>query len=263
MLDPPRHCRVPDPSGTLDLSLVTSMWLDPGDRCLPRPPGWPRLLGGLIPLSQRRHQTLRAVIASETGIADGSTHESRHQGVRLRGRGEEDPAPHDRHLASGDSNNAAADYKGKSCRVALRCLGRRPRGTALRRDGDRFGAGSRGPPHNLDGISSGTLRTRPLDAGPTLSWRPMRDDESSRGGRVNVHIPVATGVNARARTHHWFQSVASRSARAASMAIAASGRSSSMACSSAPLRISPRTPSGPAVTLAARGWPRSSESSPT
>ena len=62
---------------------------------------------------------------------------------------------------------------------------------------------------------------------------------------------------------HRFQSVPSRSARHASMAMATSGRSSSMACSSAPLRISPRTPSGPAVTLAARGWPRSSESSPT
>ena len=199
-----------------------------------------------------------------TGPADGSTHESRHQGVRLRGRGEEDPRPH--MIVTSPAvirTTRPLTTRARAAVWPLRCLGRRPRGTALRRDGDRFGAGSRGPPHNLDGISSGTLRTRPLDAGPTLSWRPMRDDESSRGGRVNVHTSVATGVNARARTHHWFQSVASRSARAASMAIAASGRSSSMACSSAPLRISPRTPSGPAVTLAARGWPRSSESSPT
>jgi hypothetical protein len=72
--------------------------------------------------------------------------------------------------------------------------------------------------------------------------------------------PVSTPAPAR---DHRSQSVPSRSARLASMAMATSGRSSSMACSSAPLRISPRTPSGPAVTLAARGWPRSSESSPT
>jgi hypothetical protein len=124
---------------------------------------------------------------------------------------------------------------------------------ALRGDGDRI---------YLDGLER-DFRTRTLDAGPTPSRRPVVDHESPRRGRANVQTSVPPASTPAFARDHGFQSVASRSARAASMAMAASGRSSRMACSSAPLRISPRTPSGPAVTLAARGWPRSSESSPT
>jgi hypothetical protein len=68
---------------------------------------------------------------------------------------------------------AAADT-GRSCRLALGALEATPRGAALRRDGDRFGAGSHGPPHNLDGISSGTFAPALSTPAPTPSRRPMR-----------------------------------------------------------------------------------------
>jgi len=75
-----------------------------------------------------------------------------------------------------------------------------PRGAALRRDGDRFGAGSYGPPHNLDGMSSGTFAPA-LDADPyTVAAADALTTKVREGGRVNVHTSIATGVNGRART---------------------------------------------------------------
>jgi hypothetical protein len=65
--------------------------------------------------------------------------------------------------------NAAADYTGKSCRVALRCLGGDPLLCSAARPLNRRGG-------------------------------RRVDDESPRRRPVNVHTSVATGVSARART---------------------------------------------------------------
>jgi hypothetical protein len=128
----------------------------------------------------------------------------------------------------------------------------------------RSRCGLHGPSHNLDGISSGAFAPAPRRR--PLHRRGVRcvDDESPRRRPVErPYLGRHRRLRPRPARDHRSQLVPSRSARVASMAMAASGRSSNMACSSAPLRTSPRTPSGPAVTLAERGWPRSSESSPT
>ncbi len=85
------------------------------------------------------------------------------------------------------------------------------------------------PPLNLDGIER-DFRTRPLDAGPyTVAAADALTTKVREGGQVNVRTSVAIGVNVLPARDHRFQSVPSRSARVASMAMAASGRSSSMA----------------------------------
>ena len=93
----------------------------------------------------------------------------------------------------------AADYTGKGCRLALRFLGRQPPVVQRWREmATRFGAGSHGPPHDLDGISSGTFA-------PTLSTPAPRrrgrcvDDGVREGDRV-MSIPRSAPVNARACT---------------------------------------------------------------
>jgi hypothetical protein len=96
---------------------------------------------------------------------------------------------------------AAADYTGKSCRLAHRCLGRRPPwcSAAARRRPLRCGLvrASAQPRQHLER----DFRTRPLDAGPyTLAAADALTTKVREGGRVNVHTSVATGVNARART---------------------------------------------------------------
>jgi hypothetical protein len=90
---------------------------------------------------------------------------------------------------------AAADYTGTSCRLAHRCLGRRPPccSAPARRRPLRCGL--------VRTHLERDFRTRPLDAGPyTVAAADGLTTKVREGGRVNVHTSVATGVNARART---------------------------------------------------------------
>jgi hypothetical protein len=96
---------------------------------------------------------------------------------------------------------AAADYTGKSCRLAHRCLGRRP--PVVQRCGETATASVRA----RTGLRTTSTASRAGLSHPPSRLRPLHrrggrcvDDESPRGGRVNVHTSVATGVNARART---------------------------------------------------------------
>lgn len=66
--------------------------------------------------------------------------------------------------------------------------------------GDRFGAGSYGPLHNLDGISSGTFAPALSAPAYTVPAADALTTKVREGGRVNVRTSVAIGVNARART---------------------------------------------------------------
>jgi hypothetical protein len=96
---------------------------------------------------------------------------------------------------------AAADYTGKSCRLALRCLGGDPPwcSAAARWRPLRCGLAraSAQPRRHLER----DFRTRPLDAGPyTVAAADALTTKVREGGRVNVHTSVATGVNACART---------------------------------------------------------------
>jgi pimeloyl-ACP methyl ester carboxylesterase len=82
---------------------------------------------------------------------------------------------------SGQPGQSSSGTRWRTGRAALRraawplgALGGDPRCAALRRDGDRFGAGSHGPSQNLDGISSGTFTPALSTPAPTPSRRPMR-----------------------------------------------------------------------------------------
>ena len=69
-----------------------------------------------------------------------------------------------------------------------------------RRDGDRFGAGSYGPPLDLDGISSGTFAPALSTPAPTPSAAAdALTTKVRKCGRANVYTS-RTGVNACART---------------------------------------------------------------
>ena len=152
----------------------------------------------------------------------------------------------------------------------------RQRALCLDRGGDRGAGLAEGREHRialgpdgdavvgLDGAAD-HVQMRGVQRVPIRSERPGEPHRALDVGAQEGHRPGRERAPGRVAVGHRvgrYCCVPRRSARVASIAIAASGRSSRIDLSPAPPMTSPRTPSPSAMTVAARGASRRTASSP-